>query len=140
MRVQVRVCVRVRARACAHLFEVGGLLVLRHVEGLGLELAGEGDDGLSPVRLHPRMDLGQPLGLLADEGLLCQVHQVHRGLAGYEGVAVQELHVLIVPLSKPAEQYQEVSWSASKLNTESGRARQGRARRDKERRGNARQR
>jgi len=40
-----------------HLFEVGGFLVIRHVEDLGFKDSTEGNDWLATVLLHPLKDL-----------------------------------------------------------------------------------
>ena len=50
-----------------YLFQVGSLLIVRHIKDLGFQNAAEGNDGLATVLLHPLKDLQairKPTGIL----------------------------------------------------------------------------
>lgn len=48
--------------------------------------------------------LWQPFGLLLDVGLLCEINQVDDRLCCDELHGVQEIHVLQIPLTEPAQE------------------------------------
>ena len=60
------------------------------------------------IMAHPVMcaDMGthlrQPLALLLDELVLIQVYKIHYRLGGDQGVAVQPVRLLYVPIAKSA--------------------------------------
>lgn len=78
------------------------LLVLGHLLDFRLKDAAEGNDRLPTMCLHPGMDLRQPLRLFADEGLFCQVDQVHNRLAADQRIGIEKIHLLVVPVAKSA--------------------------------------
>ena len=73
------------------LLAVGRLFVVGHVEELGLQRAGEGDELAAAVAVDPLHQLGQPLVLLTDVVALGEVYQVDHGLGRDELLVVQEL-------------------------------------------------
>ena len=58
-----------------HLFEVGGFLVIRHVEDLGFKDPTEGDDWLATVLLHPLIDLQQAMPIMLMHNNPCTIPQ-----------------------------------------------------------------